>query len=40
MIRHLLDDTRATFDFTLGESAPERRENIERFRDEVAAHFI
>jgi alkanesulfonate monooxygenase SsuD/methylene tetrahydromethanopterin reductase-like flavin-dependent oxidoreductase (luciferase family) len=27
-------------DFTLGESAAQRRENIERFRDEVAAHFI
>ena len=27
-------------DFTLGESAAQRREAIERFRDEVAAHFI
>jgi alkanesulfonate monooxygenase SsuD/methylene tetrahydromethanopterin reductase-like flavin-dependent oxidoreductase (luciferase family) len=27
-------------DFTLGDSATQRRENIERFRNEVAAHFI
>jgi alkanesulfonate monooxygenase SsuD/methylene tetrahydromethanopterin reductase-like flavin-dependent oxidoreductase (luciferase family) len=27
-------------DFNLGESATQRREAIERFRDEVAAHFI
>lgn len=27
-------------DFNLGESAAQRREAIERFRDEVAAHFI
>lgn len=27
-------------DFTLGESAAQRREAIERFRDEVAAHFV
>lgn len=43
LIGHYADagvDEFALPDFTLGESATQRRDAIERFRDEVAAHFV